>query len=474
MQVRKSLTSWAKWCGFEPAPHHRLLIAELEALARGDNDVDTLLVFMPPGSAKSTYVNMLFPSWFMAGNQTSNIITASHSSELAERFGRKTRNLISEHADALGLTLSGDSSAAYRWASTSGGEYYAVGVGVGIAGFRADLGVVDDPFGSREDAESARIRQKVWDWYLDDFSSRLKPGAKRVIMHTRWHDDDLAGRIERQLTSLGRPFKKLSLPAEAGLDDPLGRAPGEMLWDDPTGYNYGAFLRIKKAESSPRTWASLYQQNPIPDEGDYFQADWLVPVLTLPPREQMRIYGASDYAVTSNGGDYTVHVIVGVDPDGKLWLLDMWRQQAASDAWIEALCDLIAKWRPIDWAEETGQIKASLGPFIERRMRERNVYVRRRAFPTRGDKAIRAQSIRGRMALDGLRVPAGASWRADFVAELMRFPAGVHDDQVDAIGLIGQLLDTMTKGSKPDPNVFKPALSGYGSKTSSPSSALTL
>jgi predicted phage terminase large subunit-like protein len=247
-----------------------------------------------------------------------------------------------------------------------------------------------------------------------------------------------------------------------------------MLWDDPTGYNYGAFLRIKKAESSPRTWASLYQQNPIPDEGDYFQADWLVPVLTLPPREQMRIYGASDYAVTSNGGDYTVHVIVGVDPDGKLWLLDMWRQQAASDAWIEALCDLIAKWRPIDWAEETGQIKASLGPFIERRMRERNVYVRRRAFPTRGDKAIRAQSIRGRMALDGLRVPAGASWRADFVAELMRFPAGVHDDQVDAIGLIGQLLDTMTKGSKPDPNVFKPALSGYGSKTSSPSSALTL
>lgn len=474
LQIRKSLTSWAIWCGFHPAPHHALLIAELEALARGDDGVDTLLVFMPPGSAKSTYVNMLFPSWFMATEKKANIITASHSSELAERFGRKTRNLITEHSDMLGLSLSGDSTAAYRWASDEGGEYYAVGVGVGIAGFRARLGIIDDPFGSREDAESARIRQKTWDWYIDDFSSRLVPGAKRVIMHTRWHDDDLAGRIERQLTQLGRPFRKLVLAAEAGVDDPLGRKPGEMLWDDPTGYNYGEFLRIKKAESSPRTWASLYQQNPIPDEGDYFKAEWLIPVMTLPDRNTMRIYGASDYAVTADGGDYTVHVVVGVDPDGKLWLLDLWRAQASSDEWVEAFCDLVRKWKPLEWAEETGQIRAGVGPFLDRRMRERQAYVKRTQFPTRGDKAVRAQSIRGRMALDGLRVPAAASWRSDFVSELMRFPAGVHDDQVDALGLCGQLLDRMVSGSRPDPNAIKPVRTGYAPRERSSSSALTL
>lgn len=194
-EVQRSLVAWAVKAGFQPAPHHELLIAELEALESGETD--TLLVFMPPGSAKSTYVNMLFPAWFMARNPTRNILTASHSSELAERWGRKTRNMISGHSQDLGVNLSGDSAAAYRWATTEGGEYFAVGAGVGIAGFRADLGIIDDPFGSREDAESRRVRDSRWDWYIDDFSSRQKPGAKRVIMHTRWHDNDLAGRIMR-------------------------------------------------------------------------------------------------------------------------------------------------------------------------------------------------------------------------------------------------------------------------------------
>jgi hypothetical protein len=142
-------------------------------------------------------------------NPDRNVLTASHSSELAERWGRKTRNLIASHGGDLGVTLSEDSAAAYRWATTEGGEYLAVGVGVGIAGFRADLGIIDDPFGSREDAESRRIRDRVWDWYSDDFSTRLKPGSKRVIMHTRWYDDDLAGRIIRQLDAIRRPYRSM-------------------------------------------------------------------------------------------------------------------------------------------------------------------------------------------------------------------------------------------------------------------------
>lgn len=453
VRIKDSLTEFAIASGYQPAAHHRLLIAELEALERGETE--TLLVFMPPGSAKSTYVNFLFPAWFIARHPNENIITASHSTELAERWGRKTRNLLIGSSLALNVSLSQDSQAAGRWSTSDGGEYYAVGVGVGIAGFRADLGIIDDPFGSREDAESKRVRENRWEWYIDDFSARLKPGARRVIMHTRWHDDDLAGRVIAQLQGLGRPYRLLSLPAEAGASDPLGRQPGELLWDDPTGYDYGSFLRARKVESDTRTWASLYQQNPVPDEGDFFRAEWIKPTDILPALSALRVYGGSDYAVTSDGGDYTVHVVVGVDHDERLYLLDLWRRQASSDEWVDAWCDLILKWRPMEWAEEQGQIRSGVGPFLERVSRERKAYCVRSQFPTRGDKAVRAQSIRGRMASRGLYIPANAVWRSDFESELLRFPAGVHDDQVDAIGLVGQLLERMQGKARPRP-VEKP------------------
>lgn len=410
---------------------------------------DLLLVEMPPGSAKSTYINWLTPAWYLCLTGE-DVLTASHSSELAERWGRRTRNLVSSASLLLGAGLSKDSSAAYRWRTDHGGEYYAVGVGVGIMGFRARLGIIDDPFGSREDAESKRIRDKVWEWYVNDFSSRLRPGAKRIIMHQRFHEDDLAGRIVNQLNSIGKPFRRLKIRAESigERDDPLGRPAGELLWDDPSGYNYAQFLKDRKVESDARTWSALYQQEPTPEEGDYFKSEWIVPVQSLPPLAEMLVYGGSDYAVTSAGGDYTVHAVVGLDPDENMYLLDIWRKQAASDEWVESWCDLVLKWKPIGWAEEHGQIKSGVGPFLERRAREKRAFCAREQFPTRGDKAVRAQSIRGRMALRGLRVAANAPWRSELVSELLRFPAGVHDDQVDALGLVGQLLDKMVGGAR--------------------------
>jgi predicted phage terminase large subunit-like protein len=130
-----------------------------------------------------------------------------------------------------------------------------------------------------------------------------------------------------------------------------------------------------------------------------------------------------------------------------MYVLDLWRAQTSSADWVESFCDLVGRWKPIGWAEETGQIRAGIGPFLERRMRERQTYVARKQFPTRGDKAVRAQSIRGRMELDGLYVPTQAHWYPAFLSELLNFPAGKHDDQVDALGLIGQLLDRMGKGA---------------------------
>jgi predicted phage terminase large subunit-like protein len=457
--LRLSLADWARHRGFEPAKHHQLIIDEIEAFLLGDDEV--LLLFAPPGSAKSTYVSILLPSWYLANNPTHSILAATHSVEFAERWGRRVRNDIAANANKLGIALADDSKAAARWALASGGEYYGVGAGTGISGFRANLGVADDLFGSREDAYSETVRQKRWDWYVDDFSARLKPRAKRILMNTRWHEEDVAGRVLAQIEREEIKGRVISIPAIAESSDALGRAPGEYLWDDPAGYDYAAFLKARQREASPMMWAALYQQRPAPEEGDYFKAAWLKECAALPDPKTLRVYGGSDYAVTADGGDYTVHIVVGLDPEGRMYLLDLWRKQSSSEEWIEAFCDLVEEWKPMGWAEEQGQIKAGVGPFLDRRQRERQAYCHREAFPTRGDKAVRAQSIRGRMALEGLYIPAKAAWYPALRSELLSFPAGKHDDQVDALGLVGQLLDHMLSGEKPkEPKKPKPD-SGY-------------
>ncbi|HDA7406361.1 TPA: phage terminase large subunit [Staphylococcus aureus] len=395
---------------------------------------------MPPGSAKSTYGSVLFPPWLMQ-SVTTSVLAASHTTELAEKWGRRVRNLVNEHTNELGISVAPDNMAAGRWALTNGAEYYAAGVGTGIAGFRAGLGLIDDPIRSRQDADSELIRDRIWDWYINDFRTRLVPGASQVLIQTRWHEDDLAGRALQH-----SDWHVISLPAIAeSKDDPLGRKVGEPLWNDDK-YGYGGQL-LEIAKSTPaRTWSALYQQRPAPEDGDYFKAEWLRPYTEKPAIETMRIYGASDYAVTADGGDYTVHGVVGLDPEGRPWLLDLWRGQTDSAVWIDAWCDMVLDWRPMEWGEEGGQIRGALGPFIDKRARERGVFVYRRAIPSRHDKAIRAQSIRGLMAMRGLYVPVNAPWYPAFKSELLSFPAGKHDDQVDFLSLVGQLLDTAFNG----------------------------
>jgi predicted phage terminase large subunit-like protein len=404
------------------------------SLVRGVRQGGRLMVFMPPGSAKSTYCSVLFPAWFIGQEWGGNVLAASHSTELAERFGRKVRNLIGEHGGALGTGISGDSGAAGRWETTAGREYYAAGAGVGIAGFRAKLGIIDDPFRGRADAESKTIRDRIWEWYNDDFDTRCIPGAHQILIMTRYHEDDLAGRL-----LLRGGWDVISLPAIAGEHDQLGRSPGEWLWEGE--YGYAEQLRSKFATSDPRSWASLYQQNPVPDKGAYFDGSWLRPVRFMPEQRSLRYYGASDYAVTQSGGDFTVHLVVGIDPKGRLYLVDLWRGQTDSAEWVSAWCDLVKKWRPFEWAEERGQILSSIGPFLEQQANKERAFTYRRQFPSKHDKAVRAQSIRARMSMGGLYVPAAAAWLSDFEQELLRFPSAVHDDQVDALGLIGQLLD---------------------------------
>jgi predicted phage terminase large subunit-like protein len=365
-------------------------------------------------------------------------------------MGPQSSQPIARHGPTLGVRLCDDSHAAGRWELESAGEYYAAGVGAAIIGFRAHGALLDDPIRSREDADSQHVRDQIWEWYKSDLLTRLAPGGWVILIQTRWHEDDLAGRIIAEMERGGERWDIVSLPAEAEVGDLLGREPGQWLWDDDV-YRYGDFLRDQKATQLPRNWSALFQQRPAPATGDYFKEEWFHTYTREPPRETLNIYGGSDYAVTSQGGDYTVHVVVGVDPDNRMYLLDLWRGQTSSDVWIEAWCNLVCKWKPSFWAEEHGQIISGVGPYLKRRAIERRAYTCRERFPSRGDKAVRAQSIRARMATLGLYVRQGAPWFSDLRAELLSFPAGKHDDQVDALSLVGQLLDKISAGSRPKP-----------------------
>lgn len=435
--IRRSLTEWSRYCGFEPAPHHLLLISKLEQVARGE--IDRLMVFMPPGSAKSTYASVLFPAYILAQDPTLTVIAASHTVELAERFGRRVRNLISEHGNVLGFGLAADSQAAGRWDTTSGGEYFAAGVRGPITGRRADLALIDDPVKSREEADSDIIRERVKDWWRNDLYTRLKPGGRVIVIQTRWHEDDLGGWLLEEETKGGDHWDVLSLPAIAEADDPLGRAVGEPLW--PEWQNEEALDRIKGAVG-PRTWSALYQQRPQPDEGTFFQRGWFKRYALAQKPANLHVYGSSDYAVTEDGGDFTVHRVWGVDPSGDLWLLGGWRGQTTADVWIERQIDLIGTHKPLAWFGEAGVIAKTIEPMLRRRLIERNLLARLEWLPSISDKPTRARGFQARAAMGKVHVLGDKD--GDLVLdEYLHFPAGKHDDEVDAASLIGRALDQM-------------------------------
>jgi predicted phage terminase large subunit-like protein len=193
----------------------------------------------------------------------------------------------------------------------------------------------------------------------------------------------------------------------------------------------------------------LYQQSPTPDSGDYFKREWFKYYDEAPAN--LQIYGASDYAITAKGGDYTVHGIFGVDRNDDIYLLDLWRQQATSDVWIDAFLDLVHKHKPIQWAEEQGQIIKSLDPFINKRCQERNIYVAREQFTSLTDKASRAQAIRGRIAQGKVKLPRNAPYLADLEREMLTFPVGVNDDMVDVLSLFGRMLDQLSSRTPKQP-----------------------
>lgn len=446
------LNCYAMERGFWPARHHQLLTGTLMRAIRGKTLSPRVMVFEGPGTAKSTYTSKLAPPWAMAQptphGMPWDILACSHTAELAEDFSRVVRGYVRDEPELLEFGLSDELTNVRHWATSKGDHYRCAGVGQGISGRRGDLGLIDDPVPNREEADSETSRRKVWNWYCDDFRQRLKPTATIVIVMTRWHEDDLAGRIlppewngEGGMIQArdGEWWEVVSIPSlcydEA--TDPLGRKVGESVWPE---WMPLPWLHQVRASMSPRSWSAMHQQQPAPEDGDFFRREWMGRYTAIPTG--CRFFLATDGAVTDEDGDWTVHVVVGVDAMNRLYVVDLWRARTSNMAEIaDAGLDLVAKWKVATWLGESGMFERVFSGIRSTRMRERNTFCPTETYTRTKRKDEEAQPIRGRWSQGMVMLPEQAPWLAALEHEMLRFPAGRHDDQVDALALIGLHLD---------------------------------
>lgn len=428
------------------AAHHKLIMETAQATI--DQDYGRTMIFAPPGSAKSTYGSVVSPAWYLGRKPGERCILASYATGIARKQGRRMRQLCrsSLYQPIFDASVSRESAAADEWALTNGSEFMGAGILAGITGNRAGLGIIDDPVAGREEADSETIRDKTWDAYNDDFLTRLMPKASVFLIQTRWHEDDLAGRLlpegwkgESGMIECrdGQLWRVICLPALAErMDDPLGRKPGELLWKE-----WFSKQHFATAMKLPRTWSSLYQQRPAPAEGVMFKREWFGSYTSIPPN--LMVYGASDYAVTPDGGDWTVHGIFGIDSNGNVYVLMIWRGRVGTSVSLQKFVDLVQKWHPRLWLGERGPIESAIAAEKVRLMRERNAPVHIELLSSSQNKEAKASGFAARAEYGKVLLPERAPWKDDLLNELCSFPAGVNDDQVDVCGLIGRAMDVM-------------------------------
>jgi predicted phage terminase large subunit-like protein len=408
-----------------PARHHVELIRELTRLETGETD--RLMVLMPPGSAKSTYVSVLFPAWWLHRRRASSVIAACHTAELADHFGRRVRRVVSEHEAALGYGIAPDERAAGRWATTAGGCYFAAGVRGPITGRRADLAVIDDPVKSHAEADSALHRDHVWEWYRSDLLTRLRPGGRIVLVMTRWHPDDLGGR----LLDADPGWTVLRLPALAdAVDDPLGRPLGEPLWPE---WEDAAALARKRAMVGSRIWAALFQQAPRLDDGTLFRPQ-RIDVIDAVPAE-MAFVRAWDLAATAategRDPDWTVGLKLGRDAAGRFVVADVVRLRGGPHEVAAAITATAHQDGPataVGIPQDPGQAGKHQVAWLAGLLAGHRVM----ASAETGAKVTRATPVAAQAEAGNL-VLVRAGWNRALLDELRDFPHGRHDDQVDAL-----------------------------------------
>lgn len=446
----------------EQAEHHELILDAMQQCMQTRHG--RLMIMAPPGSAKSTYASVVAPSWYLGTDDGRRVILASYGDDLARRHGRRTRQLLRarESSAILECTLDAESRAADEFGLTNGSEYIACGILGGITGNRAHGIIIDDPIKGRQDADSQTIRDRTFAAYEDDLLTRLIPGGWVVIINTRWHEGDLCGRILPStwagesgeiLCRDGNVWTVLCIQAECDtMSDPLKRPIGAMLWPQWFDDKHWAQFRLNR-----RTWSSLFQQRPAPDEGILFRKDDMATYEKAP--DGLRIIGASDYAVTPDGGDWTEHGIMGIAPDGTEYLLDWWRGQVGPEVWIEKKIDMVVRWKPLAWFGEMGPIRRATEGRIRQRMIDREALCRMEWLPHIGDKPTKAQSIIATAGMGRLMWPR-AAWVAELQRQCLVFPAGSPDDGVDTLGMLGRGADSLGRASTSTYDFTKSAAQG--------------
>lgn len=426
-----------------PALHHHLICYEIDELLRCD-DYDDLLITTPPGSAKSTYTSIGLPSYYIGNNPDKVILTASHGFDLAERWGKKVRNIVSSDKFRLGcgVKLSQDSRSAHQWSTTQKGEFFAVGVGGAVLGRRADLVVVDDPVSGWEQANSITQLKKIHAWYETDLISRLKPNAKMVIICQRLARNDLAGYVmDRYKMDPTRKLKVLKVEMECTdtLTDPLMRLVGERLW--PEWYTEKMVADFKRDSF---IWRTMYQQEPPADDGSWVSADD-IQFRPSPTRTDSSIfYGATDIALSVNSGDYTVHIIICVDDNGDWDIVEANRSRVDPNQSSADVVALNKEYRPLEWLIDDDNASKVFMPLVATKAKIERVTVNWKPMPMRGqDKETRAAALRGQFKRRKIYMPADAPFTKWLCNEVIVFPNGTGagiDDGIDTLSLFGRRL----------------------------------
>ena len=406
------------------AVHLDYLGKRLEALHR--RDIKRLMVSMPPRHGKSMMIDIYLPLWWLAQHPQDQVILASYGEVFARGFGGKVRDIVIERSDDLNILLNKDLTAADNWALTAGGGMISVGVGGSITGRGANLLIIDDPVKNEEEAMSPTYRERMWNWWQATSQTRMEPNSVVVVVATRWHQDDLLGRIEDNDDG---DWEVIKLPALAEKDDALGRSVGDPLWaerffDDPA-------YESKQRNLSPYWWSALYQQRPSPEGGGLIKRDDFEFYHTVPEKFDQMIQ-SWDLALKDKAtNDYSVGQVWG-RCGANLYLLTQVRGHYSLSQVQQHMLAFQAKY-PGALAKLVED--SAMGPAIKQTMTHTVPGI----IPVNpeGSKRSRAEAVEPLFDAHNVFVPmredgTKSKWVWQFIEELVQFPKGANDDQLDA------------------------------------------
>lgn len=422
-------------------PYRHLVHVSDRIVAMLEQDAcDLILVELPVRHGKTELCSRWTPAWFIC-KTGKRVLLASYEGDFAATHGRKAREIVSEYGPRFGVHIDDTSRAAHRWDTVDGqGGMGTAGAGGPLIGKGGNLLIVDDPIRNVEDAQSAVMREKLWDWWQSVFMTRREPGGKALVIMSRWHEDDLIARLLAHNT--GMRIERIRLPAIAEDDDPLGRRPGDALC--PERYNE-ADLADFRADVGPNAWAAMYQQRPIPLGGGMFRRNafnhWTSQTINgdtyyqlgdrIVPDEECWRFAMMDpaYSTRSKRSDYTACAVFAVAPGDppQLMLLDMRRVRVEHAEHAPLIREVWDTWQPA-WVGIEKQM-ATLSLFTDA---QRNGVVVRWVLPDR-NKIARAETAVALADAGRIWLPRNAVWLTDFLDEVVSFPVAAHDDQVDVL-----------------------------------------